>query len=214
MNLRKTDELLEAASLAVNNSRNNPAVQQQLETFGMTSARLQTGANLLKDLRQKNLAQTKIQNERWALSQQINESLLATRDQFKEHARIAQVAFRQDPQLLNLLGIGQIARRRWDCVRQAIFFYERLQEKKLSLELLGVSRKELQETQAIATQLLDLKETRVQKKGLAEQGTHEKQQAQRALHEWMIEFRAIARIAFRQQPQMLEMFGIKVGVAA
>lgn len=210
MNLTKNNDLIEATSLAISTIRTNPEVQQRLANYGLSAARQQTGRNLLRDLEQKTLTQTRIQNERWALSQQINASLLATRDQFKEHAHLAQVAFRQDPPLLNLLGIARIASRRWDCVRQAVFFYERLQERKLSLENLGVSRKELQQAHTTAVQLLDLKEKRVQKKGLAEQSTQDKKEAQRALRAWLVEFRAIARLAFRHQPQMLEMFGMKV----
>lgn len=213
MNLTKVNDLLEAAQLAINNTQNDPAVKQRLEAYGLSPAQLQAGKNLLRTLEQKQATQAKIQDERWALSQQINASLLATRDQFKEHARLALVAFRQDPALIYALKIERIATRRWDCVRQAGYFYQVFQERKLTMEGLGISPREIQQTQAVVTQLLRLKEARVLKKGLAEQGTEARQKAQADLREWLMEFRAIARAAFRTKPQMLEIFGIRVATA-
>ncbi len=210
MNLKRNNDLLEAASLAINNTQNNTLVQQQLQKFGLTAARLQTGQNLLKRLEQKHLTQTKVQHERWALSQQINASLLAARDQFKEHARLAQIAFREDSPLLNLLGVSRIASRRWECVRQAVFFYDRLSEQPVSLEGFGVSAQELTQAQDTVTQLLQLKEVRVLKTQEAEQRTQEKKEVQGKLYDWLIEFRAIARQAFQHQPQILDMFGMRV----
>ena len=213
MNLTKISDLLEAASLAVNNTQNNPAVQQQLEAYGLRAAQLQTGKQRLRTLEQKHNAQIQLQNERWALSQQINASLLATRDLFKDHARIAMIAFRRDPTLIRALGVTPLATRRWECVRQASYFYQQLQEQKLSLEAYGISTKEIQQIQANVAQLLSLKEERVHKKGLSEHGTQERKQAQSDLRDWVMEFRSIARVAFRSQPQMLEIFGIRVAAA-
>ena len=213
MNLTKISDLLEAASSAVNNTQNNPIVQQQLEAYGLRAAQLQTGKQRLRTLEQKHNAQLQLQNERWALSQQINASLLATRDLFKDHARIALTAFRRDPALIRALGISPLATRRWECVRQAHYFYQQLQERKLSLEAFGISDKDVQQIQANVTQLLRLKEERVYKKGLSEHGTQDRKQAQNDLRDWVIEFRSIARVAFRSQPQMLEIFGMKVAAA-
>lgn len=213
MNLTKVSDLLEAAQLAINNTQSNAAVKQQLQAYGLSPALLQTGKTLLAGLEQKHREQSRMQDERWALSQQINASLLATRDQFKEHAHLAQVAFRQDPALVRALRVTRIANRRWECVRQAEYFYKIFQEQKLSLKNLGIPAREIEETQASVTELLRLKETRIQKKGIAEQGTEARQQAQAALREWLMEFRAIARAAYHSQPQMLEVFGVKVATA-
>ena len=213
MNLTKVNDLLEAAQLAINNTQNDPAVKQRLEAYGLSPALSQRGKTLLRTLEQKQGSQTKIQDERWALSQQINASLLATRDQFKEHARLALVAFRQDSALIHALKIERIATRRWECVRQAAYFYQVFQERKLTLESLGISPKEIQQTQATVAELLRLKEARVRKKGISERGTEERQRAQADLRKWLMEFRAIARAAFYNQPQMLEVFGIRVATA-
>ncbi|MEM9673650.1 MAG: hypothetical protein ACFB15_16630 [Cyclobacteriaceae bacterium] len=53
MNLYKNDDLLEAANLAINNTQNNPARQQQLVTFVWGEPQFNTGKNLLKTYEQR-----------------------------------------------------------------------------------------------------------------------------------------------------------------
>ena len=208
MDLHKQHDVAEAASLAINNTQNSPVRQQQLEAFGFGPTRFRTGKTLLQAFIQKQATQTQWQDEQWALSQQINASLQAVQEQFKQHVSIVQVAFRHDAILLHSLKIDRLATRRWEGVRQAIYFYSQLQQRKVSLDAYGVSAKEVQQAHSAATQLLQLKEVRADKKSQAEHSTQEKQRAQEALRLWVKDFRTTARMAFRDQPQTLEAFGI------
>lgn len=210
MNLNKINDLGEAARLAINNTQNNPAVQQQMDAYGMGSGELQIGKNWLRTFEQKHERQIQLQDERWALAQQIDASLLAITSTFKTHVRLAQAAFHDDPSLLRRLRAERLDTRRWECVQQAAHFYKTFQARKLSLEGVKVSAKEIQQAQRAVSELQQMKEARADKKGLAEQSTAERQQAQHELRRWLVNFRAIARIAFREQPQMLERFGMKV----
>ena len=210
MNTRNQQELAEAALLAIDNTKNNPARQQQLEAFGFGPARFQQGKTRLRDFEQKLAQQTQQQNEQWALSQQINEGLQAVQDQYKQHARIAQIALRDDTVLLYALRVNKLGTRRWECVRQAVYFYQQLQQQGISLEVYGVSAKEIQRAHSAASLLLQLKASRLDKKSTAEHSTQEKRHAQEALRVWVADFRTVARMAFRDQPQTLEAFGIRV----
>ena len=208
--MRNQQELEEAAVLVIQNTQNNPERQQQLETFGFGPTRFQQGKTLLRGFEQKLAQQTQRQNEQWALSQQINEGLQAVQDEFKQHARITQIALRDDAALLHALKIDKLGTRRWACVRQAVYFYQQLQQRGITLEAYGVSAKELQQARSAAHQLLELKAARLDKKSEAEHSTQEKRHAQEALRAWVADFRTVARMAFRDQPQTLEAFGIKV----
>ena len=210
MDLYKQHDLVEAASLAINNTQNNPARQQRLEAFGFGAARIHTGQTLLQGFTQKQAAQIQRQDEQWALSQQIKAGLQAVHQQFKQHVRIVQVAFREDAVLLHSLKVDRLAIRRWECVRQAIYFYEQLQRQEVTLGAYGVSAEEMQQVRAAANELLQLKQARADKKGMSGHSTQEKQRAQEALRSWVKDFRTIARMAFRDQPQTLEAYGIKV----
>jgi hypothetical protein len=210
MNLYKNNDLVEAANLVINNTQNNPARQQQLAAFGWGEPQFNTGKNLLKIYEQRGTMQTQLQNEQWALSQQINTGLQALAEQFKEHVRIVEVALRKDTALLHSLKVDRLAKRRWEFVRQAGHFYGQLQDQKVSLEAYGISTKEIQQNRSAANELLQLKEVRADKKSAAEQSTQDKREAQATLRRWVKDFHTIARMAFRSQPQTLEAYGIRV----
>ena len=210
MNLNKLDDLLEVGRATVNNATNEPGVMARLTQYGMSNAYFMTGKHLLQVLEHYQGRRLSLQNERWALSQQINAGLKAVRDQLREHSRIARFALNDNPERLHSLQVDTISTRTWDCVAQATFFYQRLQQQNITLEKFGLSKKEIQQSLDAITALLQQKQQRTHRKGQAEHGTQQIQQAQAALRDWLVEFRGIARVAYRQQPQRLESFGMPV----
>ncbi|MGB3851925.1 MAG: hypothetical protein WA958_18290 [Tunicatimonas sp.] len=125
---------------------------------------------------------------------------------------MVQASFRHDAELLHALRIDRLAARRWARVRQMIYFYRQLKDRGVSLANYKVSDKELQQAYTNATQLLQLKQERADKKSLAEQCTQDKMQVQKELRQWVSDFRTTARMAFREQPQALEAYGISVPI--
>ena len=212
--MTKISDLLDMAALTVNILRKNEAVRQQLEACGLTSAMQQTGQQRLTTFRQLHTESLQLRDEQWQVSQQIEAGYRAVVDQLKVHVRIAQVAFREDAALLHSLKVNRIATRRWECVRQAEYFYAQLRNQNQSLRAYGITDKERQQAAAAVTQLIQRREDRMEKKGITEQQSQDKQRAQKALRAWMSDFRMIARVAFRTQPQLLEMFGMPVASVA
>ncbi|MEM6843292.1 MAG: hypothetical protein AAF632_13775 [Bacteroidota bacterium] len=210
INLYKHESLREVALLAINNTQNSPERQQQLLLKGFGANQLSTGEDLLKTYDQKVATQIRWQNEQWAISQQMNIALSAVEDQFKLHVRIARVALRNKPEVLHSLKVDRLATRQWECIRQAEYFYGQLIQQNISLKAYEVNDKELQKAQADIDELLRLKEARIDRKSQAEHSTQEKQQAQEALRIWVKDFHTIARMAFREQLQSLEAYGIQV----
>ena len=210
MNLYKTNELVEAAQQVLDILQNDPVAQQQLEQYGFGTTQRQEGKKRLRTVEDQQRVRTDLQQERWALSQQVNAGLKAVRDQLREDVRIVRFALRQDPEQLHALQVDRIKTRYWECVQQAVFFYQQLQQQDLALAPFGISKKDIQQSLTTATQLLQQKKQRTHKKGLSEHNTQETRQAMAALRDWVVEFRSIARAAYRRQPQMLEMFGIRV----
>lgn len=209
MNLYKTDELLHAAELAIEGALTNPSACQQLELYGMSSAQLQTGKLRWRTLAHLYEVHTGLREERLAISQQINASLQAVNEQFRAHVGITRMAFHANPVLFQALRVDPLAARRWECVRQAAYFYQQLQIRDISLEAYGLSTVALLHAQEQVQQLLALKEERVQKKTLVDDRAKDVRGAKLALRAWMVEFRLIARVALRSHPQMLELFGVQ-----
>lgn len=210
MNLYKDDELMAAVRLTINNAQEDPEVLQQLARYGFGPEQWQVGRDQLRQAEECRDQHTAQEDQRWALSQQINASLQSVNEQFKEHAEAARFAFRQNSALLHSLKIGHISRRRWESVEQAAFFYRQLEEKKLSLQPYGISPKAIQQAATTVNELLRQREQRIRRSGRAQHSTQQKRAAIIALREWVVEFRGIARVAFRRQPQLLEIFGMRV----
>ena len=210
MNLYKTNALIEAALQVLDTLDSEPAVSTQLLGYGHDEAKRAVGREYVATLRDHLADRADREQERWALSQQINTGLKAVREQLREHVRIARFALNDDPQRLHSLRVDPISLRTWECVDQAIFFYRKLTEQNIGLEKFGLPKKEVEQSQQAATELLTLKQQRIRQKGRAETTTQEIQLAVRNLRDWLVEFRGIARVAYRHQPQMLEMFGMPV----
>ena len=207
MNPLTGQQVLETAQLAVNITEQEAPIRQKMEKYGFIPARMKEGKNLITRAIAAQRKKDSGYDSQLELAQQINAQLEAVQAQFKEHLRVARTAYRNDSTAQQILRIERIASRGWPCVRQAAYFYHKLQERKLSLQPFGVTAKEIQQATTDTTQLLVMRQERIRQKGLAENCTQEKNEAFRQLKKWVSEFRAVARIAFKDNPQMLEAFG-------
>lgn len=202
--------LFEAANLAINNTERNPEMQQKMASYGISQKRIQAGKTLLQQAIMLHEVKEGHYEESWLLSQQLKTEMNATLAAFKEHVKVARLVFRHDPVVLHTLKINRIAGRRWEWPRQALHFYTRLEAHASVMAPFGISLEVLQQSKAAIEAILEQKEQRVKKKGEAENSTQERNEAIRALRSWLSEFHSIARIAFKDHPQMLEVFGIIV----
>ena len=144
------------------------------------------------------------------LSQQITQDGKTVLNAFRDHIAIARAAFRQEPLMLQELKIDKAQQGRWAWVQQALNFYEQTPRHLAKLQQYGATPESLQQNQAAAQALFDLRAQRLNQKGKAEHGTQERNQAIRELRVWYSDFRRLARVAFHEKPQLLETFGIVV----
>ncbi|MEK6481615.1 hypothetical protein WJR50_28990 [Catalinimonas sp. 4WD22] len=209
MKLNAEHRVLEAAQLALS-SMKEERVKLQMEAYGLSPERKQKGQSLIDKVLECQKKHKALYDAQWSLSQQLNAQLGMLEVQFKEHAWVARTAFRKQPEVLHALKIKRFADHGWAIVRQAAYFYARIAEMELNFQPFGISKKELEQATASVDQAMRMKEERIRRKGMAESCTEEKNAAFKALRLWVMEFRAIARLTFRDNPQMLEMFGILV----
>lgn len=202
--------LVESARLVTEILSEDKVAQQQMSAVGFGAVQQQEGNKFLQNAEASIKTRTQLKQERWALSKQIGAGRGAAIDQFRHYAKAARFALEDNPELLHALQIDRINQSTWGVVDQAIFFYQQLQEHKVSLDAFGIGAKDVQDALKTATNLLRQRKERIRRKAMVQQNTQDVRQATAALRQWMIEFRANARLAYRQQPQMLEMFGIRV----
>ncbi|MDF9795122.1 hypothetical protein OKW21_000385 [Catalinimonas alkaloidigena] len=210
MKLNAEHKVLEAAQLALSTMELEESIRLQMEAYGLSPKKKHQGQSLVDKALEYQKKHKVLYDAQWSLSQQLNAQLGTLEAQFKEHAWVARTAFRKQPEVLHALKIKRFANHGWACMRQAAYFYARIEEMELNFQPFGVSKKELEQATASIHQAMQMKEERTRRKGIAESCTQEKKAAFKALRLWVMEFRAIARLTFRDNPQMLEMFSILV----
>ena len=210
MNTSSLEQLFKAADLVIFHLKGNKDYQQIITTFGLTPKRVQEGSALLKNARQLHATQETHYDTARDMSLQIEKDREAALDVFKDHVAIAKSSFRKEPQALQTLKINKMAGTQWRLVQQAVDFYTKAPQYMERLQQYGATQEGFDQSKAAVEALLTLQALRLKKKGDAEDTTQQKKEAVKALREWYGEFRKLARIAFKKNPQVLETFGIVV----
>ena len=213
MKLQSIAEILEAADQIIDNIQKDLEVQKKIAGMGFPQKRVQDGIALRQQAQTMQDTKDSHYNEQWAISRQLNQEADTAITLFKEHAKIARIAFRNEPVFLHALKIERFVRGQWHLIRQAQHFYTQLTLSATAMDAYGITQPMLEQAQASIGAVLATKRTRTRKKGVAQDSTQEKRKAFMELKAWIIEFRKVARFAFRDNPQLLESFGIVVASA-
>ena len=210
MKLNTDKKVREAAQVALYNTEREESIRQRMEAYGFRAEDLKRGKALMARVKACTDEQDHGQQRQWELSQQIKEQTKAVQDQARDHIQVVRTLYRHEPAVLHFLRVETMSRSGWPMVEQAAYLYEKLQERKLSLAAYGISDQAIRRAATETSALLTLRQDRSYQKAQAEHCTQTKRQAIKELYGWVVEFRAIARLAFKSEPQWLEAFGMVV----
>ena len=204
------DSLFATARVSIFNTKEDAGLQNRMKLYGISPERIQEGDNLLTNARQLHTHKDALYFEWLNLSGQVEKDRESTLATFIDHVHVARIAFRKRPEILHQLKINRINRRKlWEWTVQADRFYKLISAHAATMKKFGITAEELQQARAGIEALLALKDRRTKKKAEAESATQKRNVALDALHAWLVEFRAVARLALKDTPQMLEAFGMK-----
>jgi len=210
MKTTSISDLFEAVSLAILNTTANDEVQKRMGSFGMSPRRMQEGKSLLENAQNVYSKQEQHYDEARRMSVQIEEDSRKALEAFNDHVAIAKAAFRKEPHMLQELKVRRVASAKWQKVQQATDFYSKAPLHMEKLVQYGASEESFQQNRAAVEALMALKAERLRKKGDAENSTQERNEVIKELRNWYGDFRKLARIAFKDNPQILESFGMVV----
>ena len=210
MQLDTDERILDAAELALHTLEQDKEVLRLMKAHGYPADGTKVGKGLVKNATNARRQKDVCYDTQWELGQQVNAQQTALWAQFREHAKLARMAYRNEPGTLHTLRIERFEKSKWPGVRQAAHFYHKMQERKLSLQTFGVSEQEIQQATTNITDLMVLRKMRTRQKAKSESCTQVKNNAIRELRQWVMDTRSAARFAFKKNPQMLEAFGIVV----
>lgn len=214
MHLDTDEGVLDAAQQTLHTLEHEKDVLELMKAHGYAAENIKRGKTFLEKAIDARRQKDGCYDTQWELGQQVNARQTALHAQFREHAKLARTAYRNEPTALHALRIDRFDKGKWAGVRQAAHFYHKLQERKLSLQTLGVSDQEIRQAATDLTDLMVLRQGRIRQKAKSESCTQAKKEAVRALRDWVRETRNTARFAFKKDPQMLEAFGVVVRAMA
>jgi hypothetical protein len=201
---------LSAAQTAIYNALEHAEIQKKLSAYGFTPKRLQEGNTLLNTALLLQDEKSDRYGEKQELSAQLRAQEKAVRELFGKHVATVRLAFRDEPATLSRFNISMISTKKEAWQMQASNFYRLAAQSSNVLSRYQLTAEELAQNQAGVEALIAARNRRLQKKGEAEEATRHRDQSLRELQAWMREFRTIARLALRDNPQLLEALGISV----
>lgn len=201
-------EFFAGATLVLDNAQTHPEIADALATVGYDAETLQEGQALLETARDLYDAQIREYGEQHAATQAFIDASKQADKIYSAHRRLAKLAFKNDPQRQTDLHLNERKPQTFTpWYNQARHFYTALlsdADAQSAMSRFNVTLESIQAGANQVEQALSLKEQQEQEKGEAQQATKDRDEAIRALDEWLSDFRVVARIALADSPQLLE----------
>lgn len=208
--LMKLDAFRQALSLTLQDDK----LRTYVEQYGYTAERINEGSQLIQDVNSKYDTQKNLHESAKNKSIQFTKLRSAAERMYNRHVSIARVAFKDDSESFNTLGLhGKREKRFVEWRKQAELFYQnmmgnpdfiaRMGEFTVTPEMLDTGNQQLQAA-------LDVYDLRADLKAEAQNATDLKNRAFTVLETWMKDFFKIVNVALKAEPQLKEKVGILV----
>lgn len=203
-------KLFATAQLYIYNATGQADIQKAMNQNGFTLKRLTEGKALLEACKMLHSEQNEKYTQKRKLAGQLKNDEPFTRQTFEDHIEIVRFAFRKEADTLLEFGIDKIARKVEEWTLQASHFYSKAAVYSQQLAQHGLTPEEIAQASAMVEAMMTVRHQRLQRKGEAQQATRTRDQSVKTLKAWMKDFRATARLALKDQPQLLEALDIVV----
>jgi hypothetical protein len=192
--------------------QNNPEIQEKLNAFGYTPPRIDEGKRLLDKVNSLMTANVEEYSDQYVATDKADKLCKTTYANYMVTLKVTRVAFVGQPEILkrfNATGKRNKSLSGW--LRDSRILYNNLLNSPEALTVLaqfGYSAEKLNNELAAVNEVENLHSKQLSEKGEAQQSTLERDKAFDELCKWFSSFRAIARIALYEKPQLLEALGI------
>lgn len=209
---KSIEQLLSDSNTAISNAINNAEVNQAIGLFGYSAEKLEAGKALLNQTQTLYTRQIQEYGDKSGASQRMTEAREKVNNVYIPHLKIARIAFKNDMGAFQGLELnGRRKKANASALAQAKVFYTNLQANPSYLTAMarfGISEANLTEALDLIRQAEEALAEFRKESGESQDATNQRDEAVAELEEWMSDFRAIARIALEDQPQMMEVVGI------
>jgi hypothetical protein len=197
---------------SISGAKKSPEILSKLSVFGYTPEKIKKGNDLLDVAKQKTVGQVDGYGDQYAASDELNKKFSLTYDNYMVTTKIVRIAFKGRPDMLaRLRATGKRHRSLSGWLNDARIMYWNILDNQEAVDTLanfGYSVEKITAERDAVEEVQDLQAVRLSEKGEAQQGTVDRDKAIDELCDWYSDFRAVARIALYDSPQLLEALGI------
>lgn len=204
----KAVDALESFRLMLEKAESTPEISQAIAQHGYTMEKLKEGRELLKATREIYESDIREKDKYAIVSAGLSRKKEEIDQMYRIHRKKARMIARDDPEMSTGLAIeGPFPRLKIVWLQAVRKFYSeasknsKYQEKLLRLNM---TKEDFEMGLAHVKVLDDLLAKRTLHKGLSEQSTVDKKKALNELYLWKKDFYTIAKIALRDNPELLE----------
>ena len=203
---------LNAAQLAINNSLSDAEIQARVAEYGYPATKLTAGKALYT------AAVTAVNNAQAADGTQqqttarVNAEEEKARDAYQALAKVCRACFNNEPARLTMLQIGgKTPRTTAGFLTSALTLFDNalgVAEIKTALAEYGYTAQKLSSERAKIVEYDQANQAQEAAKGAAQQATRTQDKALSELDDWMARYLKIAKVALRDDRELLEKLGI------
>jgi hypothetical protein len=208
------DRKLLEAQVAINNARTDGEIKQYLTEYGYDEARLAAGKSLLNSASQLHQTQKRVYAEKVGASKDFSDSRKEANGVYINLIKLSRIALQEDYAAYLKLGLaGGRKTNLSGWLVQARQFYDNALKDTATMAKLkkfGGTQAKIEAGKALIETVERKKQEKEIESGEAQQATVERDMAVEELQQWMRNFKAIARIALEDKPQLLEKLGILI----
>ncbi len=205
------DRLLVSARVAIEGALNEPVILAALTQYGYDEARLQEGLALCQETEELVRLQQAEYGEQYQATAELNRAWDEASTLYTATLEIARIALRGNYDAAKALDLhGRRKRSFSGWFEQAVRFYRNLLDHEDWLTAMGrygYTRERLEGELAQVEALLELERRQEDEKGDAQRATKLRDAKVDELSQWLADYKAVARIALRDDPQQLEKLG-------
>ncbi len=204
-----------AISKAINGVLTNPEILDIMTQYGYTQERIYNeGLTLYNATQELILVQKKEYGEQYTVSQKVNELWDAAYTRYMQLLRLTRIGLKNKSGALHSLSAtGSRKRSLTGFIENARMLYGNLlsqPELMQSVQSFGITTESLNEAMQMVNALEAAYQEFFKEKGEVQSSTLKRDEAFDKLYDWYSDFRATARVALFDSPQLLEKLGIVV----
>jgi hypothetical protein len=191
---------------------NSSEIQKKMSECGYTPERMAKGMALVDKTKRLTSIQVEIYGDKFTATDILLKQESVVYSSYMITLKVVRVAFKGEFDMLaRFKATGERRKSLSGWLMDARIFYENLLDTPAAIERLrqfGYTPERLQEELNAVNEIENLNSRRLTEKGLAQNSTVERDKAFDELCNWYSDFRAIARVALYDTPQLLEALGI------